>query len=169
MSALICSRARPVRKGEAPQTNGISPPLARPAETPTMFCSAMPTLIRRLGNSALKAPRLLEPTLSLHTATMRRSARASSISVSAKAWRQSKVGAAVLSGAPMSGELLQRERHLLGRGHLVVPLDAVLDEGDALALDGVGDHAARPAVLRPGEGLVERVMVVAVELDRLPA
>ena len=33
---------------------------------------------------------------------------------------------------------------LLGVGHLVVPLDAVLHERDALALDGVGDHA-RPA------------------------
>jgi hypothetical protein len=47
---------------------------------------------RRSGNSFWKPIRLLEPTLSLQTATMRSSALASSISVSAKATRQSNVG-----------------------------------------------------------------------------
>ena len=50
-SALICSSARPVRNGDAPQTNGTYPLSASPAPTPTMSCSAMPTLISRSGNS----------------------------------------------------------------------------------------------------------------------
>lgn len=35
MSALICSVARPERKGPTAQTKGMKPPLARPAATPT--------------------------------------------------------------------------------------------------------------------------------------
>jgi hypothetical protein len=50
----------------------------------------MPTLISRSGKSFWKPTRLLELTLSLQTATMRSSALASSISVSAKATRESK-------------------------------------------------------------------------------
>ena len=49
MSALICSSARPVRKQEAAETNGTLPPLARPAPTATIVCSAMPTLTMRSG------------------------------------------------------------------------------------------------------------------------
>ncbi len=70
-SALICSSARAVRKQDAADTNGIRPPLARPAATPTMSCSAIPTLINRSGNAFLNASSLLDPTESLTTPTIR--------------------------------------------------------------------------------------------------
>ena len=63
---MICSSARPVRKHDAPQVNGILPALARPALTPTRFCSAMPTLISRSGKRRLNSLRFDEPTESLH-------------------------------------------------------------------------------------------------------
>ena len=88
-SALICSSARPVRKQEAAETNGIRPPLARPAATPTMSCSAMPTLISRSGKAFLNASSLLEPIESLTTPTMRWSSWASAESVATYASRQS--------------------------------------------------------------------------------
>ena len=69
-SAFTCSRARPVRKHDAPQVNGILPALARPALTPTRFCSAMPTLISRSGNLRLNSLRFEEPTESFTTATI---------------------------------------------------------------------------------------------------
>ena len=70
VSALICSSARPVRKQDAAETNGIRPPLASPEATPTMSCSAMPTLISRSGNAFLNASSLEEPTESLTTPTI---------------------------------------------------------------------------------------------------
>jgi hypothetical protein len=70
-SALICSSARPVRKQAAADTKAILPPLANPAATPTMSCSAMPTLISRSGKALLNASSLLEPTESFTTPTMR--------------------------------------------------------------------------------------------------
>ena len=79
---MICSSARAVRKQDAAETNGMRPPLARPAATPTMSCSAMPTLISRSGKAFLNASSLLEPTESLTTPTMRWSASARSASVS---------------------------------------------------------------------------------------
>ena len=88
-SALICSRARPVKKGDAAQTKGMRPALANPALTPTIFCSAIPTLTSRSGKSSLNSPRKLDPTESLHTATMRSSLPANSTSVAAKGFRQS--------------------------------------------------------------------------------
>ena len=89
--------------------------------------------------------RLLEPTLSLQTATMRSSAFASSISVSAKALRQSNVRLRVLHGRVHHASSLSASSTCSGGRHLVVPLDAILDEGDALAFDRVGDDAARLA------------------------
>ena len=80
---MICSIARAVRKQEAAETNGILPPLARPAATPTMSCSAIPTLISRSGKRSWNVPSLLDPTESLTTATTRGSAAASSTSVAA--------------------------------------------------------------------------------------
>ena len=62
-----------MRKQEAALTNGILPPLARPEPTPTMFCSAMPTLIVRSGHRLRKPPSLDEPMLSLTTMTIRSS------------------------------------------------------------------------------------------------
>ena len=58
-------------------TNGTLPPLARPAPTATMVCSAMPTLTSRSGQRLRKFTSLDEPTLSLTTVTMRGSASAS--------------------------------------------------------------------------------------------
>ena len=91
-SALICSSARAVRKQDAADTNGIRPPLASPDATPTMSCSAMPTLISRSGNAFRKLFSLLDPTESLTTPTIRWSASASSASVSTYASRQSYRG-----------------------------------------------------------------------------
>lgn len=88
-SAFTCSSERPVRNGAAAHTKGMSPEEARPAPTPTMFCSAIPTLMSRSGNSSRNAVRLLDPTESLQTATMRESSRASCTSSSAKAVRLS--------------------------------------------------------------------------------
>ena len=85
----LLERAAGEERRRGRTTNGIRPPLARPAPTPTRSCSAMPTLISRSGNSSRNSTRLLEPTESLQTATMRSSSRASAISSSAKALRQS--------------------------------------------------------------------------------
>ena len=140
---MICSSARPVRNGAAPETNGIRPPLASPAPTPTMFCSAIPTLISRSGNAFWKAPSLLEPTLSLTTATIRSSSR--------RELDQRALERVAAVEALASCQLLQRLRGLLGVGDLVVPLDAVLDERHAAALDRVwrsrssGDRARTAA------------------------
>ena len=112
---------------------------------------------------------MLDPTLSLQTATMRSSCPASSISVSAKARRQSNSRRRRLGSGVHQASSFEREFDLLRRRHLVMPLDAVLDERDPLALDRVGDDATRPAVARRDEALIERGMVMAVALDALPA
>src|SRR6202020_2570463 len=62
-----------------------------------------------------------------------------------------------------------REFDLLGRRHLVMPFDAVLDERDALALDRIGEDAARPAVARRLKRGVERGMIMTVADDDFPA
>src|SRR4029453_15006004 len=91
-SALICSSARAVRKHDAADTKAMRPPLTSPAATPTMSCSAMPTLINRSGKAFLNASSLLEPTESLTTPTMRWFSCASSARVSTYALRQSYRG-----------------------------------------------------------------------------
>jgi len=75
-STLICSMARAERKHDAPQTKGIMPPLANPAPTPTMFCSAIPTFTKRSGNFSLKFLSFADDSESLATAHTRSSAAA---------------------------------------------------------------------------------------------
>lgn len=103
MSALTCSIARAVRKQPAAETNGRRPPLASPAATPTMSCSAIPTFTVRAGNSFWNAPSLEEPTESFTTATMRSSARARSARVAAQVSRQSWVTTASLAFPATAG------------------------------------------------------------------
>ena len=86
---MICSSARPVKKGAAAHTNGVNPAFAKPAATPTMFCSAMPTSIKRSGNRSRNSVKLLEPTESLQTTTILGSSLASVIRVLAKIMRLS--------------------------------------------------------------------------------
>ena len=66
--------------------------------TPTMSCSAIPTLISRSGNALRKLFSLLEPTESLTTPTIRWSASASWASVSTYASRQSYRGWSAIEG-----------------------------------------------------------------------
>ena len=133
-----------------------------------MSCSAIPTLMRRSGNNFWNCTRLLEPTLSLQTATMRE-------------FR-------VCEFDERFGESLTTiERLDLGccrRGHRASSLRASSTcSGDGtlwchstrssmketpLPFDRVGDDAARFAGSRSGEGVEERLMVVAVTFDSVP-
>ena len=86
---MICSSARPVKNGDAAHTNAVNPAFARPAATPTMFCSAMPTSIKRSGKRSRNSPKLLEPTESLQTTTILGFSVANAIKVLAKIIRLS--------------------------------------------------------------------------------
>src|SRR3954447_18196488 len=151
--------ARAVRKHDGAETNGMRPPFARPAATPTMSCSAIPTLISRSGNAFLNASSLLEPTESLTTPTMRWSASASSERVLTYASRQSKRGWSLrevafgkvsvigcssgVAGVGGVREFVQGQGELVGRRHLVMPGDVVAHERDRVALVRVRDHERR--------------------------
>src|SRR5215472_12521511 len=89
MSTLICSMARAVRKHDAPHRYGTMPPFASPFPTPTMFCSAMPTLTNREGYFDLKSFILAEESESLITTHTRESCSAISSRAFAYASRQS--------------------------------------------------------------------------------
>src|SRR4051794_19438772 len=81
--------ARAVKKHDAPHKYGIIPPFASPLPTPTMFCSAIPTLTKRVGYFVLKSLNLAEESESLITAHTRRSFSAISSKALAYASRQS--------------------------------------------------------------------------------
>ena len=83
MSFLICSSERAVRKQAGDTANGILPAAASPAETPTKFCSAIPTSTICFGSSLANGTSLPEPRESLVTTTTLRFLRASDRTVSA--------------------------------------------------------------------------------------
>src|SRR5215472_3512799 len=145
-SALICSRARPVRKHDAPHTNGTRPPFASPALMPTMFCSAIPTLTRRSGKRLRNAFRLEDPIESFATATIRESFSARAQRASEKAARQSNL--LLIQGPVDFSDCLFEFR--IG-GNTMMPFHFVFDERHAAAFVGVRDDAVR-AARREGNG-----------------
>ena len=88
-SALICSSARPVRNGAAARDERDLAAVGQAGADADQVLLGDADVDQALGELLAEAARLLEPTESLQTATMRSSARASSISSSAKALRQS--------------------------------------------------------------------------------
>src|SRR5580700_4864866 len=67
-----------------------------------------------------------------------------------------------------SGELLQREFDLLRRWHLVMPFHAIFDERHTFSFDRVGDDAARTALTRRDERVIERGVIMTVAGNDLP-
>ena len=56
----ICSNARPVANIAKEETNGVLPAAARPAPTEIKFCSAIPTLKKRSGQTFLNVSVLVD-------------------------------------------------------------------------------------------------------------
>ena len=86
---MICSSARPVRNGAAAETNGIRPAVGQAGADADQVLLGDADVDEAVGELLAEADELLEPTESLQTATIRSSSRASAISSSAKALRQS--------------------------------------------------------------------------------
>src|ERR1035437_10047143 len=90
------------------------PPLAKPAPTPTMFCSAIPTFTKRSGNLAPKFVSMVEETESFTTTHMRESCSAIASSDWEYASRQSNSFAGAVPGAvDWSGAVALIDSHLL--------------------------------------------------------
>ncbi len=117
----------------------VRPPLARPALTPTMFCSAIPTFTRRSGKRFWNSFRLEEPTESFTTATILGSLSASPISALENAWRQS-----CIEFIPPPPDLSKRRIQFFRCGNAMVPLHSILHERNAAAFARAGDDAVRP-------------------------
>src|SRR5258707_14559515 len=113
----------------AAQTNGIFPLLERPAASPTMVCSAIPTLISRSGNRLPTLLILLEPTESLTTAQIRDSCTAMSSNAAAKASRQSYSWLMAVSSFV---KFLHGAGKFLRVGHPVMPGRTIAHERYAL-------------------------------------
>ena len=110
-----------------------------------MSCSAMPTLMRRSGNSfwnCTEVTRADAVVADCDDARIRVCEFDQRLGEGLTAIERFDLA---LLPARSSGEFLEGEFNLLGGWHFVVPLDPILDEGNALALDRVGDDAARLA------------------------
>src|SRR5579883_3157668 len=151
---------RPMRKQAKLVTTGVLPQSARPAPTPIMFCSAMPISKWRCGYFLAKASVIVDLERSASRTTSSGWVSASSTRASPKASRVA---------LPME-DLRHGLVGLLFLGGLAVPVDDVLHEGDALALDGLGVDGAR-AVRRlgPAQGLLDLREIMAVDGLGMPA
>ena len=70
MSVRTCSWARIDANAANVVANGILPSVARPADTPIRFCSAMPTLKNRSGKASAKTPIFVDFAKSADRATI---------------------------------------------------------------------------------------------------
>src|SRR5690242_6825935 len=151
-----------------------------------MFCSAMPTWMKRSGNRSAKKLTIVDSLRSPTSTTMRGSRSPRSTSARPKPSRVffiSTLGGseiAVVMGSAVEqplgprgvrgAELLERGLGLLGLGRLAVPAIVVGHERDALAHDGVGeDHGGLAAVTaRLLERAQDRGHVVTVAFEHVP-
>src|SRR5688572_30491616 len=186
---------RPTMKQAKEQANGTLPVRARPAATPTMLDSAMPRLNARPGYFLAKAAVMVDFERSASSVTMRSSRAPRSRSASPNAARLAFAGMssplllveraqlahqggrrAVCLEVRIPRRLGDAEDFPDGRDgfrrlwRLAVPLGTVLHEGDALALDRVGDDEGGPALrgFRLVERLADLIQRVAVDLDDGP-
>src|SRR5262245_9033618 len=188
---------RPTTKQEKEQAKGILPARASPAATPSMFDSAMPRLKARSGCALAKPTVMVDFERSASRVTIRSSRAPSSTRASPNAARVALAGMIVpplssLEGRELgdhgadggvgvqartpaalrdSENLADGADRLGGFGRLAMPLRVVLHEGDALALDGVGDDCRghSPRGLGLIEGLADLIHPVAVDLEDRPA
>src|SRR3954454_4711496 len=148
----------------------MKPIVARPAATPTMFCSAMPIWRKRSGWAAANISAWLELALSPSSSAMSDRSSASFVIVTANASR-SEPRPSVASPLNCFIELPDGVRQFVLGGDPGVPQRVGLHEGDALALGRPGDDHDGSAgdAPCPLEGAEDRREIMAVGLVDGPA